>query len=176
MGRTQMGNNNAYCQDNDISWFDWRLPKKNAALRRYAEALIAFRKAEPTVRQVNFLRGLPVRPGGLPDVSWYNAEGAPVDWEQCDSSLICLLAAVPRAERESPPNNHVLLLCHSGIEPRDFTLPPLALPIRWRTFLNTGAVPPGDIYPELDGPPVPSNGIVRLESRSMACFVSPDTW
>ena len=75
--RTQRGNNNAYCQDNDISWFDWKLVEKHEGLRRFCQALIAFRKAEPTVRQTNFLRGQPRRPGGLPDVSWFAPAGQP---------------------------------------------------------------------------------------------------
>lgn len=174
--RTQRGNNNAYCQDNAISWFDWRLPKKHESTRRFAEALIAFRKAEPTVRQTNFLSGQPARPGGLPDVSWYNAAGKPVDWEQGDPSLVCLLAALPRVDHDAPPNHHVLLICHSGIEPRDFTLPPIARTIRWRTFIDTAATSPADVYPDLDGPPSPGNGVVRVESRSLVCFVAPDTW
>ncbi len=174
--RTQRGNNNAYCQDNEISWFDWRLPKKHASLRRFAEALIALRRAEPTVRQTNFLSGKPVRPGGLPDASWYGADGKPIDWEQDDHSLVCLLAAVPRKDPAAPPNHHFLVLCHSGEQPCTFTLPPIARTIRWRTLLNTAAPSPGDIYPELDGPPMSSSGIVQVEARSMVCFVAPDTW
>ena len=73
--RTQQGNNNAYCQDNAISWFDWRLVRKNEHLLRFCQALMEFRKAEPTVRRTDFLTGLPVRPGGLPDVSWYGSAG-----------------------------------------------------------------------------------------------------
>jgi len=174
--RTQRGNNNAYCQDNDISWFDWRLVEKHASLRRFVQTLVAFRRAEPTVRQTNFLSGKPVRPGGLPDVSWFGADGRPAKWEENAPSLVCLLAAVRRKDHAAPPNHHLLILCHAGSEPRSFAIPAVAKTIRWRTLLNTAAPPPGDIYPELDGPPVPASGIVRLESHSMVCFVAPDTW
>ncbi|MCE9545957.1 MAG: glycogen debranching protein GlgX, partial [Planctomycetia bacterium] len=68
--RTQKGNNNAYCQDNEISWFDWSLVQENADLVRFVRSLIKFRKAEPTVRRENFLRGTADSPGELPDVSW----------------------------------------------------------------------------------------------------------
>ncbi|HLA85094.1 MAG TPA: glycogen debranching protein GlgX [Thermoguttaceae bacterium] len=174
--RTQDGNNNAYCQDNEMSWFDWRLPTKHAALRRFAEALIAFRRLEPTVRQTNFLSGLQIRPDGLSDVSWCNADAGPVDWAKNDPSLVCLLAAVPRKkDRKTPPNHHILLLSHAGTEPRTFRLPPVSKKIHWRTFLNTAAAPPEDVYPELNGPAPPRDGEVLLESRSMICFVAPDT-
>ncbi len=58
--RTQRGNNNAYCQDNAISWFDWRLVEKNADLVRFVQGLIALRRANPTVRRKDFLRGEPI--------------------------------------------------------------------------------------------------------------------
>jgi len=172
--RTQKGNNNAYCQDNAISWFDWRLARKHEPLRRFCRALIAFRKAEPTVRQTDFLTGQPAVDGGLPDISWYNAQGGPVDWKAEDASLVCLLAAVPRRAATDPPRHHVLLICHAGTEPRPFTLPEIARDIPWRLFINTAAEEPGDIYPELDGPPPPSDGVVPVESRSLVCYVADD--
>ena len=55
--RTQQGNNNAYCQDNEISWFDWELVERNSGLLRFAKSLIAFRKRQPAVRRDSFLVG-----------------------------------------------------------------------------------------------------------------------
>ncbi|NUQ62392.1 MAG: glycogen debranching protein GlgX [Pirellulales bacterium] len=172
--RTQRGNNNAYCQDNPISWFDWRLVRKNRSLRRFCQVLIAFRKAEPTVRQEDFLTGRPRPNNGLPDVSWFNAHGAAVDWANGDRSLGCMLAAVPQLDTDAVPNHHILLLLHSAPESRDFVLPPLVQDIPWRLFVNTAAEPPADIYPGLDGPPVSVNGVVPMESRSLLCYVAPD--
>jgi glycogen operon protein len=174
--RTQRGNNNAYCQDNAISWFDWRLVDKHKSLGRFCRALIAFRKAEPTIRQTSFLSGQPVCPGGLPDASWYNADGKPIDWDRNDRSLVCLLAAVPRTDTSTEPNHHLLLFCHADPEPREFTFPEPARIIPWRLFIDTAAQSPEDIYPELDGPIPPSPGVIRLESRSMICYVAPDAW
>ncbi len=172
--RTQRGNNNAYCQDNAISWFDWRLAEKNADLRRFCRALIDFRKAEPTVRQENFLSGQLVRPGGLPDASWYDAHGEPVDWEQIDCSLTCLLGAVPRTDKLVFPNHHVLLFCHSGTAPREFIVPAFIRDIRWRLFIDTAAESPGDIYPKLNGPQMPNSDVIILDSHSLVCYVAPD--
>jgi glycogen operon protein len=172
--RTQRGNNNAYCQDNAISWFNWKLVRKNESLRRFVAALVAFRRAEPTVRQSNFLTGRPVRPGGLPDVSWYNAQGTPVDWTSDQRNLVCLLGAVPRRMRFSSPNHHILLLLHAGAEPQPFLLPPLTQDLPWRQFVNTAARPPADIYPDLEGPEFPADGSLTLEARSLVCYVAPD--
>jgi len=173
--RTQRGNNNAYCQDNATSWFDWRLVKKHESLLRFCRALIAFRLAEPTVRQEDFLTGQPKRPGRLPDVSWYDARGGPVDWSGKDRGLVCLLGAVPRADRYAPPHHHVLWMGHAGAEPREFHLPAVVREIPWRLFINTAAEPPGDVYPKLDGPPPPPDGTVPLESRSLVCYVASDS-
>jgi glycogen operon protein len=172
--RTQRGNNNAYCQDNSISWFDWRLVTKHDSLRRFLEALVSFRRQEPTVRQVTFLSGKPSEPGRMPDVSWYAPSGQAVDWTSADRSLTCLLAAVPRARRYDPPSHHVLLMCHAGVEAREFVVPELARQLAWRQFVNTAAPVPDDIFPNLNGPELPSNWTLRLESRSLVCYVAPD--
>ena len=171
--RTQQGNNNAYCQDNAISWFDWRLVRKHKALRRFCQALISFRRAEPTVRRTAFLTGQPAYPGGLPDVSWFDAQGLPVDWGRPDHSLVCLLGAGPRASKLAPPHHHVLLLCHAAAHARRFVLPAVARGLPWRLFINTANKAPADIYPDLDGPPPPAEGALVLESRSLVCYVAP---
>jgi glycogen operon protein len=172
--RTQRGNNNAYCQDNAISWFDWRLVKKHGALRRFCQTLIAFRRAEPTVRQVHFLTGRAARPGGLPDISWYGAAGGPVDWTADGRSLICLLAAVPPRVNADQPNHHVMVLFHAGIEPETFRIPEIARELPWRLFVNTAADSPDDVYPGLDGPRAPMDGQLTLQSRSLICYVATD--
>jgi glycogen operon protein len=172
--RTQSGNNNAYCQDNDLSWFNWKLVEKNASLRRFCAALIAFRRSEPTVRQKDFFRGQPSRPGGISDVSWYAPSGGAVDWSGNSRSLMCLLSAVPREEPELPPNHHVLMLFHAGSDARHFTLPAAARGLPWRLFVDTAAASPNDIYPDLNGPAAPANDIVTLESRSMMVYVAKE--
>lgn len=170
--RTQQGNNNAYCQDNDISYFDWRLVRSNKPLRRFCQGLISFRRAEPTVRRTTFLSGQPASPGGLPDVSWYRADGGPVDWNSDDRLLVCLLAAVPRTSKLASPNHHVLIICHSGLEPRQVRLPIATRGLPWRLFVDTAAKSPGDIFPDLDGPPFPE-AEVTVEPRSLVCYVAP---
>lgn len=171
--RTQQGNNNAYCQDNPISWFDWRLMRKHKGLRRFCQALISFRRAEPTVRRTSFLTGQPAFPGALPDVSWFSPAGGGVEWTSDERSLVCLLAAVPRASKLAPPNHNVLLMFHAGVEPRLFTIPAVVRNIPWRLFVNTASRSPHDVFPDLDGPPPPPEGAITMESRSMVVYVAP---
>lgn len=171
--RTQHGNNNAWCQDNEISWFDWKLVRANADLVRFTRGLIEFRRQQATVRQARFLTGQPFAEGMLPDVSWFDAAGQPVIWESDDLSLICLLAAPPAVNGQQP-SRHVMLMLHGGTLPREFVVPPLAAGLSWQLFVNTAAETPFDIYPELNGPAPPESGKVVLLDRSMLCYVSTE--
>jgi glycogen operon protein len=173
--RTQSGNNNAYCQDNEITWFNWKLVEKNEGLWRFCSSLTAFRTAEPTVRRSEFLQGQPHGPGGLPDVSWFSSSGGQAEWSGDSRSLACLLAAAPPENSSSPPTHHVLMFFHAGSDARHFVLPSPARDLAWRLFVDTAAESPHDIYPKLNGPSLPGNGIVTLESRSMKVFVARNT-
>jgi glycogen operon protein len=170
--RTQRGNNNAYCQDNEISWFNWDQVKQNADLLRFAQAVIKFRREQPTVRRETFLTGQPKVEGALPDVSWYSALGTAVDWYGDDSTLTALLKAVEPEDDPQGASRDVLMLINPTSEPREFILPPVAKGTRWRLFLDTAAAPPYDVYPELDGPPPPRSRRLTLSYRSLCCFIA----
>jgi glycogen operon protein len=169
--RTQQGNNNAYCQDNEVSWFDWGLVDKNADLSRFCRGLIAFRRRQPTVRRVNFLIGEPAVAGMLPDVSWFGPDGGPVDWTGEENSLACLFGASPTSGPTAATARHVLIFTHSGPHPREFAIPPSARQIDWRLFIDTAAETPHDIYPDADGPG-PIDGRIQVVEHSLVCFVA----
>ncbi len=169
--RTQRGNNNAFCQDNGTSWFDWRLVEKNAGLVRFVRALIDLRRSNPNLRRKDFLLGEPSQDGGLPDVSWFSADGTAKVWEEDDPSLICVFGA-GRPDDPRGPSRQVLLLIHGGANRRAFTIPEEVRQIAWRKFVDTAADTPQDIFPEYNGPPAPANWSLRLEGRSLVCFVS----
>ena len=92
MRRTQRGNNNAYCQDNDISWVDWQLDADARALRDFTARLLALRASSPVFRQRSFFRGGPIGPGELLyDLAWFRTDGeqmAPDDWHRRDARTI----------------------------------------------------------------------------------------
>jgi glycogen operon protein len=171
--RTQHGNNNAYCQDNAVSWFDWSLLKANAGLLRFCRSLIAFRRDQPSVRRTTFLSGRSPGPGTLADVSWFAPSGRPVDWLRDEHSLTCLLSAPAAGPEFSLDARHLLIFMHAGTAPRRFEIPPPAKGIRWRKFIDTSAACPKDIFPDLDGPVRRSDRGIKLMERSIVCFVSP---
>ncbi len=170
--RTQGGNNNAYCQDNPTSWFDWRQVERNPDLVRFVQGLIALRRANPTLRRKDFLRGEPLRPGDLPDVSWFEADGTGKHWEGNDPSLTCVFGAPGRPDDCRNPGRHVMILFHAGAAPRTFTIPQFVRGIAWRQFVDTAAEPPLDMYPACDGPAPPTSGRIEMEGRSLMCFVA----
>jgi glycogen operon protein len=170
--RTQKGNNNAYCQDNEISWIDWSLQQKNTELTRFVRALIQFRKNQPTVRRCTFLTGVPNSKDGWADVSWYNALGTAVDWHSSELPIICLLAAPTKEEDPSQVGRDVLLMLNSSSAGCRFMIPAIARSRKWRMFMDTSLVSPKDIYPDLDGPKLPENGSYTLPQKSMAVYVA----
>jgi glycogen operon protein len=183
--RTQRGNNNAYCQDNEISWFDWSLVEKNADLVRFCQAVIDFRRREPAVRRARFLQGRRELKHGLADVAWYGPDGQSVDWHFGSLSLTCLFSAVPprkdaprkedKMDKNAAHSRHVLLFLHGEAEPREFIVPDELRSLNWHTFIDTAAPPPRDVYPVLNGPRLPRQKI-ELTGRSLMCFVAEPMW
>ena len=182
--RTQQGNNNAWCQDNEVSWFDWRLVETNADLVRFLSALIAFRRSNPTLRRQTFLRGGESAAGPLPDVEWFSPEGIHIDWYAADASLTCFFGAAGAEESTPDPDpsanggvvvpRHLMLFAHAGSLPRTFHFPqaPALRALRWQTLLNTGRQPPNDIHPAGDGPVIDVEKPLELCERSLVCLVA----
>jgi len=169
--RTQYGNNNAYCQDNTISWFDWSRVEEHADLVRFTHTLIEFRKAEPTLRRESFLEGVAHKPGELPDVSWYDLSGETVCWDKDEKTLTCLLRAVGDSEG-SPGGRHILILFNANDQDTEFVLPAKSRSFNWRLLFNTAAPSPEDIFPDGNGPPLPRHRTLQVGFRSMVCYTA----
>jgi glycogen operon protein len=167
--RTQRGNNNAYCQDNGVSWFDWRLVERNGDILRFVRALVAFRRQQPTVRRTRFLTGAASTSGGLPDVSWFGTDGRPIHWERSFHSLTCLLGTGGTDDRAA---REVMILLHAGSAPHRFALPMIARDLAWRLLVDTAAESPDDIHPGADGPPFPAGGTVLMDHHTLRCYVA----
>ena len=89
VGRTQAGNNNAWCQDSGISWLDWRLDERAQRLLDFTRRLIELRRRHPVLRRTSFFLG-ERRASRLPDAWWFRPDGARMarrDWEQADGTL-----------------------------------------------------------------------------------------
>ena len=170
--RTQHGNNNAYCQDNDISWLDWSVMKENQEMVRFCKTLIKFRINQPTLRRDSFLTGRPDGSDGWPDVSWYSALGVAVDWHSDELPIICLLSAPNQQHDPQGIGRDILLMFNSGSAGCRFLIPAIAKSKNWRLFVDTSQETPKDIYPELDGPILGKSGSHTMPFKSLAVFIA----
>jgi glycogen operon protein len=158
--RSQGGNNNAWCQNNPVGWFDWSLADRNADMRRFVSELVALRKRHPSLRRRRFLSGR-ARPGaGLADVTWYAPDGTQPDWNAAEARSLCFtLAAVEEGEADL----HVML----NMEQRQRTfLVPRHPARRWYLAVDTARPAPRDILPPVEQPML-RKGMLRLAPRSI---------
>ena len=169
--RTQHGNNNAYCQDNEISWFNWHLVEQNGDLVNFFRALTQIRRSQPTVRRKKFFSGQPARTG-LSDVNWYSALGTAVDWDNDDRCMICLLTAPTREEDPENLGRDVLIMVNNSHEPHPFIIPPVAKSLKWVMAIDTSGRPGKDAYPNGDGPPLPRRRSFQMAERSLRCYIA----
>jgi glycogen operon protein len=122
-GRTQHGNNNAYCQDNEINWVDWTLAERNAALVAFVRRLIDLRKSRLWLRRDTFLKGTR-RGADTKDVTWLHPSGREMtdaDWN--DSSLASIAVLLNGAATRSASNSDLLVVFHADDKPTQMTLP-----------------------------------------------------
>ncbi|MCK6581446.1 MAG: glycogen debranching enzyme, partial [Anaerolineae bacterium] len=133
IGRTQMGNNNAYCQDNGTSWFDWQLLDRNADLFRFVRLLIAFRRAHPVLRRTEFLRGQGTTEHPQPDVTWHGVRLSQPDWGTASRALAMHLAGVHAPQ----PDCDIYLAANAWNQPLEFEIPRPPPHQRWMRLVDT---------------------------------------
>jgi isoamylase len=139
--RTQRGNNNAYCQDNPMSWFDWTLVEKNRELFRFCQQMIAFRKSHNTLQRRRFFSGQLNR-RGLADISWHGCRLYNPGWYDPSSRVLAFTLGGFAEELLDDVDIHVML--NMEWENLDFDVPPL-IGRKWYRVIDTSAPAPDDI-------------------------------
>ncbi|MBA3367594.1 MAG: glycogen debranching protein GlgX [Geodermatophilaceae bacterium] len=171
LGRTQHGNNNAYSQDNELSWVDWA--SADGDLKAFVAAASRLRRAHPTFRRRRFFRGSPVRDVGdpIPDISWLTSAGAEMAHGDWDSSYHRAFAVFfngeginERDDRGEPITDVSFLLCFNAHDASlDFRTPPVEYARGWEVVLDTG-LPRQPSSPEIV---VEAGGSVPALGRSL---------
>ncbi|WP_309116908.1 glycogen debranching protein GlgX [Saccharothrix sp.] len=173
LGRTQQGNNNAYCQDNELSWVDWTLVEKNKDLLDFTSALTAFRRAHPVLRRRRFFQGKPIRKGDeLRDIAWFTPSGEEMteqNWEDDFGRCVVVFLNGEGIPDLDPRGMRVLddsfLLVfnahHGGIE---ITLPDDSYGPQWTVVVDTFT---GVVREPDTGEPVLAGGTVTVPARSL---------
>ncbi|QKV70995.1 glycogen debranching protein GlgX [Streptomyces harbinensis] len=172
MGRTQRGNNNAYCQDNELGWIDWSLARDPAwrPLLDLTRRLIRLRRTHPVLRRRAFFSGRRHGPGGMRDLGWFTADGAEMtegDWHRPSRTLGMFLSGrdIPQRDPQGRPvtDDSFLVLLHAGAEPATFPLPGPPWAHAYELLVDTSreeqSTPPGSHH---DG-----GTALRLPARSV---------
>ena len=136
LGRTQQGNNNAYCQDNELTWIDWTLKTQDAELLEFVRQLIRIRKSYSALRRDAFYTGLASPGSAWLDIAWYNAAGRQIAadrWAESHHRHLAVLIG-PGSPGEAP----LLYLVNTSVKPENFYLPLTLAQARWKVEFDTG--------------------------------------
>ncbi|WP_163778160.1 glycogen debranching protein GlgX [Myxococcus vastator] len=177
MGRTQQGNNNAYCQDNALSWVDWELNDTQRALLDFTCALTKLRREQPVLHKRRFFRGAHMWDSELKDLAWFRPDGKEMrkdDWEKpYVRSLGFLLGgdaiAAPDDEGNRIVGDTVLVLMNAHHEPITFMLPAIEWGADWELVVDTA------LAGESPRTHTPAGGTVQVAGRSLAVLRRPAT-
>jgi glycogen operon protein len=175
VGRTQGGNNNAYCQDNEINWHDWYWDEPKWRLLNFTKKLIRLRRAHPILRRRDFFLGVAVGDEGRKDVAWLKPDGGEMvgeDWNDESRQALGMWLhgeQIPETDERGQPlvDASFLALFNADHEPVEFTLPGAGL--RWVVEIDT-ANDDGEARRDAPAP----NGTYRLEGRSLALLRQGD--
>jgi glycogen operon protein len=171
IGRTQQGNNNAYCQDNEISWYNWDLSKEDEVFLQYTTALIMLRAAHPVFRRRQFFQGRSIYGADIKDLSWFRPDGqemTPEDWQQGYVRCLGVRLAGDRIEERDHLGNPIqddtfLILMNAHHETIPFQLPAHPENVPWQLILDTTQ----DVIPAR-APLLAEGNRYDLQGRSLA--------
>jgi len=178
IGRSQKGNNNAYCQDNEINWYDWKWDQARRDLLSFVQNLVAFRKQHPVLRRRRFFQGRRLRGSEVKDLAWFRPDGKEMsdkDWDAgYAKSLALRLAgdAIAETDEKGRPivDDTLLVLLNAHHEPLAFTLPAHKRGVLWQPIFDTS------VQAGTEKPVTALRGGERyeLESRSIAVLCLSD--
>jgi isoamylase len=145
ISRSQNGNNNAYCQDNEISWYDWELDENRKALLAFVKGLIQLRHEHPVLRRRKFFQGRSIRGADIKDIMWLRADGeemADEDWKSSWIRCIGMLISGETSDEfdekgQAVKDDTLLVLLNSYHEPVSFSLPVPVADAKWQLILDT---------------------------------------
>ena len=157
--RTQKGNNNAYCQDNITSWYDWSCLEKNREIFRFTRGMIAFRRAHPVLCKEQFYADAEIR--------WFGSRGGLPNWtEPKEKSFGCLI--------HEDEQSALFLMFNAGVEGLDFDLPVLP-EFRWQLAVDTSLETPTDLFTAGGEPFCEHSQAYQLSPRSSAILLARKT-
>jgi isoamylase len=155
--RTQGGNNNAWCQDNETSWHDWSLQQQHSEIFRFTRGMIAFRRAHPVLSAEHFYTDA--------EIHWFGPQGGLPDWADPGAKQFgCLL--------HEDGQRALFMMFNAGTDMIDFSLPPELPGIRWHLAVDTAREAPHDLFAAGESPLLENSHTYRLGSRSSVILLA----
>lgn len=170
-GNTQGGNNNAYCQDNDISWLNWSLQKSNRDIFDFVKHLIAFRKAHPVFHMETEPRVMDYLACGQPDISYHGVKTWCPEFENFRRQIGILYCGDYGIRKDGAPDDSFFVTYNMHWEPHEFALPNLAKGKKWYLAFDTDDKASGGFYPEGGELVLPNQKQYMVPSRTILVFV-----
>jgi glycogen operon protein len=167
--RTQGGNNNAWCQDNEVSWVHWGLAGRNADFQRFVREMIWLRRRHPALRRRGFFRGQGLARELGPDVTWHGVKPGVPDFSPSSRTLAF---ALDGRQTGREPDGDFYVACNAWREPLAFQVPPSPSGAVWRRVVDTALPPPHDVVAEDEGPQVPAHTAYTVAPYSMVVLLA----
>ena len=170
-GNSQSGNNNPYCQDNEITWLNWNQQKSNAEFYQFVKATIAFRKAHPVFHQVKPLLGMDSLGCGQPDISCHGMKAWQPDFSDSCHQLSIMYCGEYGHRKDGTRDEDFLLIYNMHWEPHLFALPKLSKGRRWHLVVDTGRKESGNFQENGNEPMLEEQMTYEAESRSIVVLM-----
>jgi glycogen operon protein len=172
IGRTQKGNNNAYCQDNEISWHDWSLHKKNYALYRFVKEMISFRRRHPGFMRPEFFTGRDGKYNAIPDISWFDENGDTPNWDEIGPCLAFRMDGTHADILADRDDNDFFFMFNGSEKALSFKVCEPMAGKKWVRAVDTGLPSPDDILTNGEELILENATTYPVKEKSMVILVS----
>jgi len=170
IGRTQLGNNNAYCQNNELSWYNW--DKINKEIFNFTKQLIHLRARHPAFQRKDFYTGLDISNNKMADINWYTYSGHEMNWNEEHKCLAFRLDGSKDEIISDTDDNDFYIMLNSTETDMDFIIPKSPKNKKWVLKIDTSQPNPRDIYPRGEYAEIPKEGTYIVSKKSFVLLQS----
>ncbi|MBN2618191.1 MAG: glycogen debranching protein GlgX [Spirochaetales bacterium] len=170
IGRTKRGNNNTYCQNNELSWYDWA--NKNDELLRFAQLIINFRKRHDAFKRPEFYTGLDISMNKLADITWCTYTGHEMNWNEEHKCIAFMLDGSRKEIAAENDDNDFYIMLNSTSTKMEFKFRPAPEGKKWVLKIDTAQNSPYDIYPKGEYKELSSQSNYMVDLKSLVLLES----
>jgi glycogen operon protein len=170
MGRSQNGNNNTYCHDNELNWLNWDLLETNSDLFQFVKHCISFRKTHPVLRNSRHFWNRDYMNSGYADITWHGIKAWSADWST-HSRILAFMLCGKHAQQGTAEDNYIYVAMNMHWQAHWFEIPGLPAGMQWHLFANTGVPAGEDSYQPGSEPLLENQRSILIGDRSVVILV-----